>query len=83
MLAGTAGVEAVFTRSQASPTFEVPDDRIGEFVVLGERLTVLGSAADKHDLSGLTMPLRSHGGMPEQKVPLIINRKVVDLDGSR
>jgi hypothetical protein len=29
------------------------------------------------------MSLRSHGGMPEQKVPLIINRKVVDLDGSR
>jgi phosphonoacetate hydrolase len=83
LLAGTAGVEAVFTRSQASPTFEVPDDGFGEFVVLGERLTVLGSAADKHDLSGLTMPLRSHGGMPEQKVPLIINRKVVDLDGSR
>ncbi|MNV21268.1 Phosphonoacetate hydrolase [compost metagenome] len=48
--------------------------------MLGERLTVLGSAADKHDLSGLTVPLRSHGGVSEQKVPLIFNRKLVGLD---
>jgi len=82
-LAGIAGVEAVFTRSQASQRFEVPEDRIGDLVVLGERLTVLGSAADKHDLSGLTVPLRSHGGVSEQKVPLIFNRKVVDVDSAR
>jgi phosphonoacetate hydrolase len=82
-LSGIAGVEAVFSRSQASQRFEVPEDRIGDLVVLGERLTVLGSAADKHDLSGLTVPLRSHGGMSEQKVPLIFNRKVVDVDSAR
>ena len=58
-LAGIAGVEAVLTRSQACQRFELPEDRIGDLVVLGERLTVLGSAADKHDLSGLTVPLRS------------------------
>jgi len=82
-LAGIAGVEAVLTRSQASQRFELPEDRIGDLVVLGERLTVLGSASDKHDLSGLTVPLRSHGGVSEQKVPLIFNRKVVDLDRGR
>ena len=82
-LAGIAGVEAVLTRSQASQRFELPEDRIGDLVVLGERLTVLGSATDKHDLSGLTVPLRSHGGVSEQKVPLIFNRKVVDLDRGR
>jgi phosphonoacetate hydrolase len=82
-LAGIAGVEAVLTRSQASERFELPEDRIGDLVVLGERLTVLGSAADKHDLSGLTVPLRSHGGMSEQKVPLIFNRKVIDVDAAR
>jgi phosphonoacetate hydrolase len=82
-LAGIAGVEAVLTRSQASQRFELPEDRIGDLVVLGERLTVLGSAADKHDLSGLTVPLRSHGGMSEQKVPLIFNRKVIDVDPAR
>ena len=34
----------------------------------------LGSSVDKHDLSGLTEPLRSHGGPTEQKVPLVVNR---------
>jgi phosphonoacetate hydrolase len=82
-LTGVAGVEAVLTRSQASQRFEVPADRIGDLVVLGERLTVLGSAADQHDLSGLTVPLRSHGGVSEQKVPLIFNRKLVDVDPAR
>jgi phosphonoacetate hydrolase len=33
----------------------------------------------KHDLSGLTRPLRSHGGMTEQKVPVIVNRKLKAL----
>jgi phosphonoacetate hydrolase len=82
-LAGIDGVEDVLTRAQASERFELPPDRIGELVVLGERLTVLGSAADKHDLSGLTVPLRSHGGLSEQKVPLIFNRKLSGLDGAR
>jgi hypothetical protein len=72
------------TRTQACQRFELPEDRIGDLVVLGERLTVLGSAANKHDLSGLTVPLRSHGGVSEQKVPLIFNRKLVGLgDRSR
>ncbi|MCW5300616.1 phosphonoacetate hydrolase [Herbaspirillum lusitanum] len=82
-LVGIAGVEAVLTRSQASQRFELPEDRIGDLVVLGERLTVLGSAADKHDLSGLTVPLRSHGGVSEQKVPLIFNRKLAGIDNAR
>ncbi|SAL81533.1 phosphonoacetate hydrolase [Caballeronia terrestris] len=82
-LAAIGGVEEVLTRAQASERFELPADRIGELVVLGERLTVLGSAADKHDLSGLTVPLRSHGGMSEQKVPLLFNRRLSGLDGTR
>jgi phosphonoacetate hydrolase len=82
-LSGIDGVEAVLTRAQASERFELPADRIGELVVLGERLTVLGTAADKHDLSGLTVPLRSHGGVSEQKVPLIFNRKLSGVDGTR
>ena len=82
-LTGIVGIEAVLTRAQASQRFELPEDRIGDLVVLGERLTALGSAADKHDLSGLTVPLRSHGGVSEQKVPLIFNRKVVDVEGAR
>ena len=37
-------------------------------------------AAARHDLSGLDAPLRSHGGVSEQRVPLIVNRKLRDID---
>jgi phosphonoacetate hydrolase len=37
---------------------------------------VLGTSEARHDLSGLTEPLRSHGGISEQKVPLLCNRKL-------
>ncbi|SAL86948.1 phosphonoacetate hydrolase [Caballeronia arvi] len=82
-VASLDGVESVLDRAEASERFELPADRIGDLVVLGERLTALGSAADQHDLSGLTVPLRSHGGLSEQKVPLILNRKLRELDGAR
>ena len=54
--------------------FELPPDRIGDLVVVSERSTVIGTAAARHDLSGLDAPLRSHGGVSEQRVPLIVNR---------
>jgi phosphonoacetate hydrolase len=82
-IASIEGVESVLDRAEAAERFELPADRIGDLVVLGERLTALGSAADQHDLSGLTVPLRSHGGLSEQKVPLILNRPLLDLDATR
>ncbi len=82
-LAEINGIEAVLTRAEASRRFELPADRIGDIVVLAERLTVLGSSIGRHDLSGLTVPLRSHGGASEQKVPLIFNRKLRDVDATR
>ena len=39
------------------------------------RHKVIGTSRDKHDLSGLTEPLRSHGGLTEQEIPIIVNRK--------
>lgn len=33
------------------------------------------------DLSGLTEPLRSHGGLTEQVVPMIANRRVTPRPG--
>ena len=40
-------------------------------MVVSERFTVIGTSASKHDLSGLDAPLRSHGGVSEQRVPLM------------
>jgi phosphonoacetate hydrolase len=47
---------------------------VGDLVVISDKSYVLGSSAAAHDLSGLTVPLRSHGGLSEQTVPLLFNR---------
>ncbi|SFC15286.1 phosphonoacetate hydrolase [Polaromonas sp. OV174] len=77
------GIEAVLTRSEAAQRFELPADRIGDLVVVSDHLTVIGTRASEHDLSGLTVPLRSHGGLSEQKVPLIFNRQLQGLMAGR
>ncbi len=77
------GIEVVLTRLQAAERFELPADRIGDLVVVSERFTVLGTSAAQHDLSGLDAPLRSHGGISEQRVPLIVNRPLPGLDLAR
>jgi len=77
------GVELVLPREQAAHRFELPADRIGDLVVVGERDTVLGTARSRHDLSQLELPLRSHGGLTEQRVPLVVNRPLPGLDANR
>ncbi|MDB5874903.1 MAG: Phosphonoacetate hydrolase [Ramlibacter sp.] len=77
------GMEAVFTREEAARRFELPPDRIGDIVCVSERFTVIGTSVARHDLSGLDAPLRSHGGISEQRVPLVLNRKLPGLDTSR
>ena len=42
---------------------------------------VLGTSAAKHDLSGLDAPLRSHGGVSEQTVPLLFSRRTGGIPG--
>jgi phosphonoacetate hydrolase len=74
-LKGMPGIEAALTRSEACSRFELPEDRMGDIVIVSTRHKVLGTSRSRHDLSGLTEPLRSHGGISEQKVPLVVNRK--------
>ncbi|MDP6831109.1 MAG: phosphonoacetate hydrolase, partial [Alphaproteobacteria bacterium] len=68
------GMELVLDRSAAAQRFELPPDRLGDLVLVSLTDHVLGTAADQHDLSGLDEPLRSHGGISEQRVPLLMNR---------
>ena len=70
------GVTVAIPAEEACERFELPADRIGDVVVLCDRHKVLGTSAAKHDLSGLTEPLRSHGGLTEQTVPMISNRPI-------
>jgi phosphonoacetate hydrolase len=73
-IAAMPGIELVLSRGEACARFELPADRVGDLVVVSERLTVIGTSVERHDLSGLDAPLRSHGGISEQQVPLIANR---------
>jgi phosphonoacetate hydrolase len=75
-LAAVDGVQAVLASAAACDRFELPADRIGDIVVISMQHKVLGTRASRHDLSGLTEPLRSHGGLTEQVVPMIVNRQV-------
>jgi phosphonoacetate hydrolase len=75
-IADLQGIEVVLTREEAAKRFELPPERIGDLVVVSTRHVVIGTSKARHDLSGLTEPLRSHGGISEQKVPLLFNRKL-------
>ena len=83
ILAALRGMESVLTRERAAERFELPADRIGDIVCVSERSTVIGTSAARHDLSGLDAPLRSHGGVSEQRVPLILNRPLPGIDPQR
>jgi phosphonoacetate hydrolase len=69
------GVELVMDRESAVKNFELPSDRIGDLIVIGDRGTVLGNKQENHDLSKLGgMRLRSHGGMADSKIVFILSR---------
>ena len=82
-IAALRGIDLVLSRPEAAARFELPADRIGDVVVTAIRSVVIGSSAARHDLSGLDVPLRSHGGLSEQSVPLIINHPIAELDANR
>ena len=82
-LAQQRGMELVLTREAAAQRFELPADRIGDLVAVSERFSVIGTSTARHDLSALEVPLRSHGGISEQRVPLILNRRLDGIDASR
>lgn len=75
-ISGIEGIALAVTAPEACERFELPADRIGDVVVISTRQKVIGTSPEKHDLSGLTEPLRSHGGITEQRVPMIANRPI-------
>lgn len=79
----TPGIDRVYDREEAAAIFELPSDRIGDLVVVADRLYTVGTSAARHDLSALDVPLRSHGGLSEQQVPLMLNRKLQGIEPQR
>ena len=77
------GIDYVEPKLKACADFELPEDRMGDLVVVSAKGVVLGTAESEHDLSGLEVPLRSHGGVSEQTVPLTFNRVIEGLEPAR
>lgn len=78
-LAKIEGIDVVLDNAAACERFELPNDRIGDIVFLSTENKTLGTSEHRHDLAALNEPLRSHGGLTEQVVPFIVNRKLPDL----
>ncbi|HUR42509.1 MAG TPA: alkaline phosphatase family protein, partial [Aestuariivirga sp.] len=77
--AGIKGIDLVIDNATACARFELPGDRIGDIVLISSENKTLGTSEHRHNLAALNEPLRSHGGLTEQKVPFIVNRKLPRL----
>jgi phosphonoacetate hydrolase len=64
------GVQHVYARSDAARRFRLMPSRIGELVVLGDRDTVFGSLDTEQE--SLPPEYRSHGGLADLEVPLVV-----------
>jgi phosphonoacetate hydrolase len=82
-LGGLKGIALALSRDEGCRRFELPPERMGDVIVIAEKHAVLGTSRARHDLSGLDAPLRSHGGVSEQAVPLLFNRAARDLPNRR
>jgi phosphonoacetate hydrolase len=75
--AAIPGIALVLDGRSAAGRYEMPLDREGDFVAIGDTHTVIGSSRSEHDLESLHgHRLRSHGGLSEQVVPFIISLPV-------
>jgi phosphonoacetate hydrolase len=72
------GVRLALPRSEASILLSVPNDAtVGDIVVIMDEPYAVGKSAADHDLTQLQgVPLRSHGGLSEQHVPLLIDNRL-------
>jgi phosphonoacetate hydrolase len=73
------GMDVVLNRKDGCARFDLPEDRVGEIIVVSKGTKVIGTSEANHDLSGLEEPLRSHGGITEQTIPILGNVRFKDL----
>ena len=76
MLKNIEGISLAIRNDEAVRRFELPADRIGDIVIISDENMTIGTSMDRHNLAALKEPLRSHGGLTEQKIPFIVNRKI-------
>ncbi|MEM7428363.1 MAG: phosphonoacetate hydrolase [Pseudomonadota bacterium] len=78
-IGGLDGIHSSVSKAEGCALYELPEDRMGDLIIVSRDTKVLGTSEAKHDLSGLNEPLRSHGGITEQVVPIVSNRKLANL----
>lgn len=72
-------VEVAMSGEKAVETFDLMLEREGDFIVISKSDAVVGNREDEHDLSNLgNHSLRTHGGLSEQHIPLIMSRPIKD-----
>lgn len=70
-------IEEALSREDAAKKYDMPLDREADIVVISKSHAVMGSKKADHDLSQLKdHPLRSHGGLSEQHIPVLMSKPV-------
>lgn len=70
-------VEEALSGPDAASKYEMPLDREADIVVISKDFAVIGSKKSDHDLSNVKdHPLRSHGGLSERDIPLIMSQAI-------
>jgi phosphonoacetate hydrolase len=72
-------ITLVLGREEGCARFELPEDRMGDIILISGENKTIGTSEHRHNLAALDEPLRSHGGLTEQRVPFIVNRVLKDL----
>lgn len=68
-------VELALSAEEAADKLELHKNREGDIVVVSKKNAVIGSRKEEHDMSNLQdHRLRSHGGLSEQGIPLLMSR---------
>ena len=70
-------IKVVVSNEAGCEAYDLPKDSMGDIICMSSEYMTIGSSKEKHNLSGLNEPLRSHGGLHEREVPFIINKKIL------
>lgn len=80
---GLPEVELALSTADAAQKLELMAEREGDIIVVAKKNAVIGSRKDEHDLSNLRdHRLRSHGGLSEQDIPLLMSRPAIGIEES-
>jgi phosphonoacetate hydrolase len=79
VIRGIEGIESALDKATACRVHDLPPDREADVVVIATAEVCVGASEADHDLSGLAgHRLRTHGGVAEAKVPMILSRPLND-----